>query len=316
MAVAAPSDRRFRRSHVKPARKRNGLLSRRWRPVVIVIVLGLALYAGRRAVGVVAGLEIFHVDRINVRGNHRLSNGEVLALVADLRGRSILAVDLEEWRRVLLNSPWVADVSLHRTLPSTVDVVILERTPLGIGRINGALYLVDERGAVIDEYGPSYGDLDLPIIDGLSGYPDSHNTAQSPRGGPDARAAVGAKAGAAAVPGDDGADIYRALLARRLLDALRVQNMAGRISQIDVSDARNAVVLLEGDPTLIRLGNERFAERLQSYFELAPALREQVPEIDYVDLRFDERVYVRPSKDRPRTGTKTAPKTGRPTQTG
>ncbi len=244
-----------------------------------IVVLGLALYAGRRTVAIVAGSEIFHVDRINVRGNHRLSDGEVLSLVAGLRGRSILAIDLEEWRRALLNSPWVSDVSLRRTLPSTVDVVILERTPLGIGRINGALYLVDERGTVIDEYGPNYADLDLPIIDGLS-----------------------------AVAGDENTDLYRAMLARRLLDALRVGNMASQISQIDVSDSRNAVVLLEGDPTLIRLGNERFVERLQSYFELAPALREQVPDIDYVDLRFDARVYVRPSKDRPSTGNK-APKT-------
>ena len=284
MAVAAPSDRRFRRSHVKPARKRNGALARRLRAIVGIVVVGCALYAGRRAVDVVAGLEIFHVDRINVRGNHRLSKGEVMALVAELRGRSILAVDLEEWRHVLMNSPWVADASLRRTLPSTVDIVILERTPIGIGRINGVLYLVDERGVVIDDYGPSYADLDLPIIDGLS-----------------------------AVPGDESSDSHRALLVRRLLDALRVRNMAGQISQIDVSDARNAVVLLEGDPTQIRLGNERFAERLQSYYELAPALREQVPAIDYVDLRFDERVYVRPSKDRPRTGTKSAPKTGRTT---
>ena len=95
--------------------------------------------------------------------------------------------------------------------------------------------------------------------------------------------------------------------------------MASQISQIDVSDARNAVVLLEGDPTLIRLGNERFVERLQSYRELAPALREQVPAIDYVDLRFDERVYVRPARERktPAAGAKTAPvKSARPTQTG
>ena len=89
--------------------------------------------------------------------------------------------------------------------------------------------------------------------------------------------------------------------------------------QIDVSDARNAVVLLDGDPTLLRLGNERFVERLQSYHELAPALRERVPVIDYIDLRFDERVYVRPARDvhSPPTGAKTAPaKGGRPTQTG
>ena len=58
------------------------------------------------------------------------------------------------------------------------------------------------------------------------------------------------------------------------------------------------MVLLDGDPTLIRLGNERFVERLQSYLELAPALRERVPAIDYVDLRFDERVYVSPARER------------------
>ena len=120
-----------------------------------------------------------------------------------------------------------------------MDVTIHERAPLGIGRIHGALYLVDDRGTVIDHYGPAYADLDLPIIDGLS-----------------------------SAPGEETADAYRAMLARRLLDSLRGRNVAGHISQIDVSDARNAVVLLDGDPTLIRLGHERFVERLQSYFEL------------------------------------------------
>jgi cell division septal protein FtsQ len=262
-------------------------------------MVGIALYAGYRAIAVVTALEMFHVSEITVRGNHRLSTGEVLAMLDTLRGRSVFAVDLGEWRRALLNSPWVADASLRRTLPSTVDVVILERAALGIGRINGSLFLVDERGAVIDEYGPNYADLDLPIIDGLS-----------------SRASGSAAAGA--VPSDESANAFRALLARRLLDALRAGNMAGQISQIDVSDSRNAVVLLEGDSTLIRLGNERFLERFQSYYELAPALRERVPAIDYVDLRFDERVYVRPARERQRSpeGAKTPAKRGRPVQTG
>lgn len=303
MPVTAPADRRFRRAHLKPARKRAGLSARRWRAVMVVIVIAFALYAGHRAIAVVAGLEMFHVDQINVTGNHRLSKGEVLAMLESLRGHSVLAVDLADWRRALLNSPWVADASLRRTLPSTVDVVILERAPLGIARMNGSLYLVDERGAVIDDYGPNYADLDLPIIDGLSG------ASQDASGGP---------AGPETPQGEVSANVHRALLARRLLDALRARNMAGQISQIDVSDSRNAVVLLEGDSTLIRLGNERFVERLQSYHELAPALRERVPAIDYVDFRFDERVYVRPARSRqsPPGTTKTPAKGGRPTQTG
>jgi cell division protein FtsQ len=302
MPVTAPADRRFKRAHLKPARKRAGFGSRRWRAAIALTVVGLALYAGHRAIAVVTALEVFHVDRINVRGNHRLSKGEVLAMLQSLHGRSVLSVDLDEWRQALLGSPWIADASLRRTLPSTVDVVILERAPLGIGRIKGLLYLVDDRGSVIDEYGPNYADLDLPIIDGLTGHANSD------------AASSGAPAAA-----HEHLDVYRAMLARRLLDALRARNMSAQISQIDVSDSRNAVVLLDGDPTLLRLGNERFVERLQSYHELAAALRERVPAIDYVDLRFDERVYVRPARDAqaPPAGAKTAPaKGGRPTQTG
>ncbi len=67
------------------------------------------------------------------------------------------------------------------------------------------------------------------------------------------------------------------------------------MSQIDVSDLHNASVILSGDPAVLYLGDDQFLQRLQSYIELAPALRERVTEMDYVDLRFDERIYVRPT---------------------
>ena len=106
------------------------------------------------------------MNRIVVHGNERLSKGEVLAVLSGLRGESLLWTDLEAWRRRLLSSPWVRDAALRRSLPATVDVVVSERQPIGIGRINGGdMYLVDERGVIVDQYGPQYADLDLPIID-------------------------------------------------------------------------------------------------------------------------------------------------------
>ena len=69
-----------------------------------------------------------------------------------------------------------------------------------------------------------------------------------------------------------------------------------------MSDAHDAVVLLDGDAALLHLGDDKFLERVQSYLELSPALRERVTDIDYVDLRFDPRVYVRPTVERGRDG--------------
>ena len=54
------------------------------------------------------------------------------------------------------------------------------------------------------------------------------------------------------------------------------------------------MVLLSGDPVFIHLGEEQFAERLQTYEELKPSLGARVPDVDYVDLRFDGRIYVQP----------------------
>jgi cell division septal protein FtsQ len=215
---------------------------------------------------------MLQVDRIVVRGNERLSRGEVLAVLNGLRGESLVWTDLNLWRRRLLASPWVRDAALRRSLPSTVDVAILERVPMGLGRINGEMYLVDDRGVVIDQYGPQYADLDLPIVDGLS-----------------------------ASPGDGGTmtDEGRGELAARVVSALKQKpEIARRLSQVDVTDVHNASVILAGDPAVIYVGEDRFLQRLQSYLELSAALRERVPDIDYVDLRFDERIYVRPKKGR------------------
>src|SRR4029078_3317549 len=91
-----------------------------------------------------------------------------MQLLKERGGESILWTNLDAWRRNLMTSPWVVDASLRRSLPATIDVVVTERQPMGIGRIHGHMYLRDTTGMVIDQYGPQYADLDLPIVDGLS----------------------------------------------------------------------------------------------------------------------------------------------------
>jgi cell division septal protein FtsQ len=78
----------------------------------------------------------------------------------------------------------------------------------------------------------------------------------------------------------------------------RSEQIGKRLSQVDVTDPKDAVVLLEDDGALLHLGTDQFLERVQAYLDLSTPLRERVPDIDYVDLRFDHRVYVRPAGQR------------------
>ncbi|HEX6323009.1 MAG TPA: FtsQ-type POTRA domain-containing protein [Vicinamibacterales bacterium] len=268
--VRAPSDRRFRRAQVKPAGRRG------WRGLVTWAALRRVLAVAVVTVGAFKGVEFalsasqLRVQHLSVKGADTLSPGEIEALVEGLRGDHILTADLEAYRARLLQSPWVGGASLRRVLPATIEITLTERTPMGVARVGGRLFLIDATGVVIEEHGAQHAQYDLPIVDGLQ---------------------AGARESGFLI------DPARAMLAARVIDETAADARVGpRVSQIDVSDAHNAVVLLDGDRALLHVGERLFAERLRSYLTLAPTLRERLDDIDYVDLRFDERIYVRPRK--------------------
>jgi len=262
--IAAPADRRFRRSDVRPHRRRIGqrlLQIGKW-ALPLIAAASAAVWTARLAMT----SPLLVVKHLAVRGNVRLSPGEIEALVDGLRGENIFQVDFDAYRRRVMDSPWVATVTLARVLPSTIAISVTERTPMAIARLGQQLYLVDDSGVIIDEYGPAYHDLDLPIVDGLLS-----TAAQS---GPLSDAARVRLTG-----------VFLASIGAR--DDLR-----RRLSQVDVSNAHDAVVMFDGDPAWLHLGEDAFTERLNTYLELVPTLRERFREIEYVDLRFDERVFV------------------------
>ena len=264
--VSAPSDRRFRRSEARPSRRRRigQMLVRALRvgvPAIVVLLFGLWL------ANLALTSRFLRVSNIVVQGNTRLSNGEVNSLLSAMRNRNILRVDFEVFRRKLLDSPWVADVQMARVLPRTIQVRITERLPMAVARLGQQLYLIDESGVIIDEFGPQYQEFDLPIVDGLVSTPSKNAST---------------------------VDAARVALTSRFLASIGSEpELRRKLSQVDVSNKRDVAALLDGDPVWLHLGDAHFAARLKSYLDMAPALREQVPDLDYVDLRFDGKVFGR-----------------------
>jgi cell division protein FtsQ len=267
MPVAAPADKRFRRSHVHPGRKRGWLPS--WKTLAIAVaVVTVVVYAVFRAAGVALSADALTIDSITIEGANRMAERDALAILDGLRGSSMVTADLEGFRQKLLEAPWVADATMRRVFPRRVAVAIVEREPLGIGRIRDASFLIDREGAVIDEFGPKYAEFDLPIIDGLAAGAGERDPSEPAR---------------------------RAALAGRVLsDFQRHPDLGRRVSQINVSNANDAVVILKDDGALLHIGDAHFADRVQLYLDLSTRLHEDVPLIDSVDLRFGDNVFVKP----------------------
>ena len=265
---ATPRDPRFVRARDGGARSRTPLAQRLRAVVRVGAVAGLLLGSGWYVQDVMTSGEAFRVTEIQPIGTVRLSVGEVEALLHGLRGRNIVLADLDAWRLRLLASPWVRDASLRRALPGRIEVRITERVPMAVAHAGEVLLLIDEQGEIVDEYGPRYGALDLPIVEGLLG-----------------------KGNASAPP-----DPERVAVVAGALQSRRDAGQLGRLSQLDVSDERNVSILLSGDPVLLKVGHEKFAERVQGYLDMHERLAQMVQGVEWVDLRFDNRVYVRPRK--------------------
>ena len=167
------------------------------------------MYAGYRGAALMLSSDMLTVTRITLAGNARLSDGGAVAAIR-ARGAAHAA---RRSGRVADEAPRVAvgrGMALRRVFPGGIDVVVSERQPMGIGHVGDALFLIDEVGEVMDESGP-HAELDLPVINGLSGPGKRVRRADRQN---------------------------RAALAARFLSSLRQRpDLAARVSEVDVSDA-------------------------------------------------------------------------------
>jgi cell division septal protein FtsQ len=266
---APPADKRFRRSQVRPTSRRDSWRGRSLRLVAIGGALVLLMVVAYGVLAYLLGSSTFTIRRITVSGNQRLSTGQVQALLGDLIGTSMLAADIKAARNKLHDYPWVQDVEIRRVFPNSVAVALTEQQAVALGQINETLFLIDRTANIIDEYGPNYAEFDLPIVNGLTGGASRNMLV----------------------------DEQRAAVLGRLLASLQTRpDLFERVSEIDLRDPMNVVVVLKGDTAAVRLGREKFAERLSSYVELASTLRERVGDIDYVDVRYVPELVVGPRR--------------------
>jgi len=287
MAVKAPADKRFKRGRVKTPRK----TTRRWtawlRPLakwsLVILLVG---YATARAMALVTEAPALRISHVVVQGHRFLKAADVLSRVRMLDGQNIVRADLEAARRRLLGSPWIAEATLRRQLPATIEIQIEERQPVALARLaRGGLQIVAGDGTVLGPAGSGQVGFDLPIVEGLTAVPGRSLS------GPGVGIGVPAQV-----------DPERADLVGRLVESLRQEDgLLKLVSEVDVTDVEDAVVLLGDDPARVHLGHEDFARRVRAYRDLAPTLLRHVDAIDSADVRYDGRVFVRPARGRPAT---------------
>lgn len=173
---------------------------------------------------------------------------------------NLLLLDINRLRNTLETHRWIERVHIRKKFPSTLKIEIKERVPAAVLR-KEAFVLIDRHGIELEGL-ESETDLNLPLlIDHGSFEFDKKEKLQ---------------------------------LAWDCLDDLS-SSQRERIEALNLSEYENIQVKHKDSPTWIKIGHDRFSEKLQIY-QSERANLERFGALEYVDLRIQDRVYFKPKK--------------------
>ncbi len=171
---------------------------------------------------------------------------------------NLLLLDIGALKESLLSHPWIKDVHMRKTFPSAVNIIVRERIPVAL-MMREALYLIDKEGVRLQKVDPKHpGKYPLFIDDTNFEY--------------DAQAKMD--------------------LAWACLDSLK-QRKDIEVAVIDLSEYDNAKVKLKDSSTWIIFGSDHIREKMD-FFLARQSVLYQYGTLEYVDLRFKDRLYIKP----------------------
>jgi len=110
------------------------------------------------------------VNKVEISGNKRVSDIDVLQALGLDGETSLPALNVEQARAAIAALPWVEKVSVRKIYPDRLAVKITERRPFAIWQKDGAIDIIDAGGRVIVPYNSADG-RGLPFFVGNGAAP-------------------------------------------------------------------------------------------------------------------------------------------------
>lgn len=204
--------------------------------------------------------DLFPIREVSFVGNKHLTGEELLDIMDLKEGSGMLVLSLKDLHERLTDSPWVREAGLRKEFPGRLVVLLEEAVPLALLKAGDDVYLIDEGGEKLERV-QSRSVRFLPVI------------------------SIDPKEG----------EIYGEALS--LARTLRVKGLTEgkvEIKRLDGGPEALAVII---DGLLVKIGQGEYEEKLKRLFELEREIKRREIDVDYVDLRFANRVVVKPIQE-------------------
>jgi cell division protein FtsQ len=236
--------------------------------VAVLLVAVVAFWRiGRAEFARLIRMRYFQVVELTVEGNLRVPTAVIIRNLGLPARATILELDLRELSGRLVRNPWIETASVSRRLPGRLEVRVVERLPRAVVLTDRA-YLVSGDGLVLKEADPVEV-AQLPVLRLEADRP--------PHTG-------------------DRIDTNRLEQGARLWERLPDSSLAPTLRAREIRlerDGSLTIVPEAGMPSL-RVRDQTWREQLERLAWLARVRGLRLESMEYADLRFANKVIVKP----------------------
>lgn len=201
---------------------------------------------------------VFRVGHVAFSGNSHLTDEELKALAGFRGDENLVTFSSARLFEQLMQSPWIRSVSVRKELPRSLLVQIRETEPFALMDVKGRLFIVDEKGKMLEEL--KHGSIPfLPVISGVP-FGKKENVAE----------------------------------ALQLVKVIRGRGLLSEKEHIEIIAQRPQDMTVNLDGLVVKVGTGEYEDKLQRLAELEEEIRKRGIHVDYIDLRFENKAVVRP----------------------
>jgi len=212
--------------------------------------------------------DYLNIKEVIISSSSEKVKKQVKELLAVRHLPNILLVDSSSLQKAILSYNWVEEARIRKIFPDTLKIEIKERKPVAVLKKKN-YYLIDKAGIPLEIYS-SPSDSKLPLLIDSNDF--QKNSEEK---------------------------------IKLAWECLKNTSPALRdtIKVMDLSYLRWTTLHLRNTETRVKLRYENFAQGLQFFMNKYKYWEKQLGPLEYVDLRFQGRIYAKPQQSQKKSVT-------------
>ncbi len=219
-------------------------------PVLLVVA---AIYM---ASGIVKSA--FRVRSVVISGNEHLTDEELKTMAGLGNDDNLITLSGRSISSKMMESPWMRSVDVRKEFPDRLLIHLSEAEPFALLDLKGKLFIVDDRGAMLEEL----RDIAVPFLPIISGNPYQEKDAFQ-------EAIIFAK-------------------------AIKKTGLLAGKDHIEIISHKPQEMSVNIDGIVVKVGEGEYEDKLTRLKDIEEEIKNRHISVDYIDLRFANRVLVSP----------------------